>query len=153
MAKVLVVEDNEGIRRLIRFTLADLGHEISEATDGEEALRTILHPEPGPEPDLVILDVMIPRLDGWEVLHRLRRAGKRNVRVVLLTAKAAETDFVMGWRLGVDEYMTKPFDPDHLVRAVNETLRMTPEEIRQKRLRELEKANLLLKIESAFGEW
>lgn len=149
MARIMVVEDDEPIRRLVSMTLGNLGHEVSEVRDGEEAIRRILEDEP----DLVVLDVMMPKVDGWEVLHRIRRSGKRNIRFILLTAKAEESDFVMGWRLQVDEYMTKPFDPDDLAEAVSQTLRMSPEQIRQKRLKEFEKANLLLRIESTFGDW
>lgn len=149
MARIMVVEDDEPIRRLVAMTLGNLGHEVSEVRDGEEAIRRILEDEP----DLVVLDVMMPKVDGWEVLHRIRRSGKRNIRFILLTAKAEESDFVMGWRLQVDEYMTKPFDPDDLAEAVSQTLRMSPEQIRQKRLKEFEKANLLLRIESTFGDW
>lgn len=149
MARIMVVEDDVAIQRLVELILSDLGHEVTLVGDGQEAIKRILEDEP----DLVVLDINLPHVDGWEVLHRARRAGRRNTRVVVLTGKSGETDFVMGWRLGVDEYMTKPFDPDKLARVVSETLRMSPEQIRQKRLRELEKANLLLRIESAFGDW
>lgn len=147
--KILVVEDEESIRRLVRMTLAALGHEVIEAADGEEAMELVREERP----DLIVLDIMLPKLDGWGVLRELRRSGlRRKTRVLLLTAKSSETDFVMGWRLGVDEYMTKPFDPDELAMVVDQTLMMSAEAIREKRLEELEKANLLSRIESAFGE-
>jgi DNA-binding response OmpR family regulator len=70
----------------------------------------------------------------------------------MLTAKAAENDFVTGWKLGVDAYVTKPFDPEDLITTVNETLMMTPEQLKARRTEELEKANLLSRLESAFDD-
>lgn len=149
MARILVVDDEPSIRQLVAFTLEDLGHEVTEATDGDEAVEKIQDMIP----DLVVLDVMMPRMDGWGVLQELRRLGiKRQTRVILLTAKSAENDFVLGWKLGVDDYVTKPFDPDELAIVVNETLMSTLEQLQQKRSDELEKSNLLQRIESAFGE-
>lgn len=149
MAKILVVDDEPSIRQLIVFTLREEGHELVEAVDGEQAVDLIEEHEP----DLVVLDVMMPKLDGWGVMRELKRRGlKRSTRVLLLTAKTAESDFLNGWKLGVDEYLTKPFDPDVLAETVYETLTMTNEQIQQKRMEELEKSNLLSKIESLFGE-
>ena len=149
MARILVVDDEPAIRQLIVFTLDDLGHTVLEAANGEEAIAAVNEHHP----DLLLLDVMMPKVDGWAVLRELRRTGlKRNTRVVLLTAKSGENDFVNGWKLGVDEYLTKPFDPDELAISVNEILLMSSEQIQQKRLDELEKSNLLSRIEAAFGE-
>lgn len=149
MAKVLVADDEESIRRLVEITLADVGHEVISASDGEEAIEKI-----GDDPpDLLVLDVMMPNIDGWGVLRELRKLGiKRDIRVVMLTAKSSESDFMSGWKLGVDAYVTKPFDPDELAVTVNETLMMSPEQLKDKRAEELEKANLLSRIEAAFGE-
>lgn len=95
----------------------------------------------------------MPTLDGWGVLREMRASGrKRETRVILLTAKSSERDFVTGWKLGVDEYITKPFEPDELALSVNEILIMSPDQIQRRRLAELEKANLLSRIETAFGE-
>ena len=149
MAKVLVADDESSIRKLIMFTLEDAGHDVYEASDGEDAIAKA----ESIAPDLIVLDVMMPKHDGWEVLRELRRRGiRRHMRVIMLTAKSAERDFVTGWKLGIDDYMTKPFEPDELALIVNETLMMSSEQIQERRKSELEKANLLSRIESAFGE-
>lgn len=149
MAKILVVDDDESIRRLVSFTLTDLGHEVVEAANGTEAISAVRNTEPV----LIVLDVMMPGMDGLEVLKELRRLGlKRNMRVVLLTAKTQETDFVAGYNLGADDYLTKPFDPDELALQVTETLMLSPEQLRRKKEEEIEKATLLSRIESAFGD-
>ena len=149
MAKILVADDESSIRKLILFTLSDAGHEVYEASDGEDAIAKA----ESISPDLIVLDVMMPKHDGWEVLRELRRRGiRRHIRVIMLTAKSAERDFVTGWKLGIDDYMTKPFEPDELALTVNETLMMSSEQIQERRKAELEKANLLSRIESAFGE-
>ena len=149
MSRILVVEDESAIRKLITFTLGDSGHEVYEAADGDEAVQKMEELDP----ELVVLDVMMPKLDGWEVLRELRRRGiRRKTRVIMLTAKSTERDFVTGWKLGVDDYMTKPFEPEELALIVNETLMMSSEQIQERRKNELEKANLLSRIESAFGE-
>jgi DNA-binding response OmpR family regulator len=149
LAKILVVDDDESIRRLVSFTLTDLGHEVVEAATGQEAISAVRDGEPV----LIVLDVMMPGMDGLEVLKELRRLGlKRNTRVVLLTAKTQETDFVAGYNLGADDYLTKPFDPDELALQVTETLMLSPEQLQRKKEEEIEKATLLSRIESAFGD-
>jgi DNA-binding response OmpR family regulator len=149
LAKILVVDDDESIRRLVSFTLTDLGHELVEAATGQEAISEVRDGEPV----LIVLDVMMPGMDGLEVLKELRRLGlKRNTRVVLLTAKTQETDFVAGYNLGADDYLTKPFDPDELALQVTETLMLSPEQLQRKKEEEIEKATLLSRIESAFGD-
>jgi DNA-binding response OmpR family regulator len=149
LAKILVVDDDESIRRLVSFTLTDLGHEVIEAANGHEAISVVRDSEPV----LIVLDVMMPGMDGFGVLRELRRLGlKRNTRVVLLTAKTQETDFVSGYNLGADDYLTKPFDPDELALQVTETLMLSPEQLQRKKEEEIEKATLLSRIESAFGD-
>lgn len=149
MAKILVVDDDESIRKLVSFTLSELGHDVAEAADGQEAVNSIRDDEP----NLMVLDVMMPGMDGLAVLRELRRNGlKRNTRVVLLTAKAQESDFVAGYNLGADDYLTKPFDPDELALQVTETLMLSAEQLQQKKDEEVEKAALLSRIESAFGD-
>jgi two-component system alkaline phosphatase synthesis response regulator PhoP len=149
VAKILVVDDDENIRRLVSFTLTDLGHEVIEAANGNEAVAAVRDNEPM----LMVLDVMMPGMDGFAVLKELRRAGlKRNTRVVMLTAKTQETDFVAGYNLGADDYLTKPFDPDELALQVTETLMLSPEQLQRKKEEEIERATLLSRIESAFGD-
>lgn len=149
MAKILVVDDDENIRRLVSFTLTDLGHEVIEAGNGNEAVAAVREHEPV----LMVLDVMMPGMDGFAVLKELRRAGmKSKTRVVMLTAKTQETDFVAGYNLGADDYLTKPFDPDELALQVTETLMLSPEQLQRKKEEEIERATLLSRIESAFGD-
>lgn len=149
MATVLIADDEPSIRQLVAITLEEADHLVVEAANGQEALDRIMEDPP----DLAILDVMMPEMDGWAVLRELRQSGLRQqIRVVMLTAKAGENDFVTGWKLGVDAYVTKPFDPEDLITTVNETLMMTPDQLKARRTEELEKANLLSRLESAFDD-
>lgn len=113
--KVLVVDDDETIRGLIALNLELEGFEVSTAIDGIDALakaRTI-------QPAVMTLDVMMPRLDGWATAQQLRAdPGTADIRVVVLSARAQESDIQRGSELGVDAYLTKPFDPDDLIETV-----------------------------------
>ncbi|AGL01047.1 response regulator transcription factor [Desulfoscipio gibsoniae] len=126
--KVLVVDDEESIVRLVTFNLEKEGFHTLVANNGNEALSKI-HAE---QPDLVILDLMLPGLDGLEVCRLVRREGLP-VAVIMLTAKDQEIDRVLGLELGADDYITKPFSPRELVARVKAVLRRTStrEEIRQ----------------------
>ncbi|HVE75319.1 MAG TPA: response regulator [Actinomycetota bacterium] len=149
MAKILVVDDEAAVRQLVRIVLEGEGHSVMEAANGTLGLQEV----EAFKPELLVLDVMMPGMDGYDVLRELRRRGlKKGMRVLLLTAKSAESDFIAGWKLGVDEYMTKPFDPELLARTARMTLQMSDGEVIEKRRHELEKANLFSRIESAFGE-
>lgn len=117
--RILVVDDEERMVRFIRLNLEHDGFEVSEAFNGNQAIqrvRTNL-------PDLIILDVMLPDLDGFEVLRIIREA--RSVPVIMLTAKGEEEDRVRGLELGADDYITKPFSPRELVSRVRAVLRRT----------------------------
>lgn len=116
--RILVADDEDRIRKLVGDFLSRKGYEIIEAADGGEALR-LANQEP--VPDLVILDVMMPVLDGWSVLSEIRRGS--NVPVILLTAKSTESDQLGGFRLGADDYITKPFSPSLLVARVEALLK------------------------------
>lgn len=149
MANILVVDDDRDIRQLVSTTLYLHGHDVSQAESGEEAIERVEENMP----DLIVLDVMMPGMTGWDVLKELRKRGlKGKTRVLMLTAKTQETDYASGFKLGADEYVTKPFDPDEFALSVSETLMLTPEELKQKRHDELEKANLLSWVESVFEE-
>ena len=122
MAKetILVVEDEEDIRELIRYNLEKEGYRIREAGTGEEALSTI-HDN---LPSLVLLDLMLPELDGLEVCKRIKQESvARHVPIVMLTAKGEESDIVAGLEVGADDYITKPFSPRVLVARVRAVLR------------------------------
>ena len=115
-AKILVVDDEPKIRRIITSYLAEEGFDIAEASDGETALDLA-----AADPDLVILDVGLPGIDGIEVLRQLRT--RSDVPVMLVTARAEETDRLIGLSVGADDYLTKPFSPRELVLRVKAILR------------------------------
>lgn len=113
--RVMVVDDDDVIRQLITVNLELEGFEVVGAVDGEEALATVK----AAAPDVMTLDVMMPRLDGWETATRLREDPETAaIKVVLISARAQEADLERGERLGVDAYLTKPFDPDELIEVV-----------------------------------
>ncbi len=138
--KVLVVEDEQPVRKLIDINLKLESYDVITAADGFEAMQQL---DQG-MPDLVILDIMLPGLDGWEVLKRLRQDTRfRDTPVVVLTALVQDADIIQGWQLGADEYITKPFSPVALVKTVQMVLDRTPEERRSRREREIVRAQLL----------
>ena len=113
--RVLVVDDDDVIRQLICLNLELEGFEVYQAADGLDALEKVREINPA----VVTLDIMMPKLDGWDAAARLRSdPATAHVRVVLLSARAQEADLKRGSRLGVDFYLTKPFDPDELVAVV-----------------------------------
>ncbi|MEV7085639.1 response regulator transcription factor [Streptomyces sp. NPDC093085] len=117
--RVLVVDDEPKIRMTVRGYLEADGLQVLEAADGPSALKTLSADQPG----LVILDVMMPGLDGFEVLRRIRRTSK--VPVIMLTARAEEVDRLIGFTGGSDDYVTKPFSPRELALRVRAILRRT----------------------------
>lgn len=126
MAEVLVVEDEDDVRRLVRVLLERAGHSVSEAANGIEALRLLK----SATPDLIVLDVTMPELDGWQTLERIRDLTE--VPVLMLTARAGELDKVRGLKSGADDYVTKPFGRQELLARVEALLRRTsgPPEVR-----------------------
>ena len=118
--KILVVDDESRMRKLVKDFLIRQGYEVLEAGDGEEALDEFYKNK---SIALIILDVMMPKLNGWEVCKEIRETSK--VPIIMLTAKSAECDELMGFDLGVDEYITKPFSPKILVARVEAILRRT----------------------------
>jgi DNA-binding response OmpR family regulator len=123
MARILVVDDEPHIREVVRAYLARDGHAVLTAADGEEALA-IAHRD---GPDLIVLDVMLPKRSGFEVLRELR-AGGSTAAVVMLTARDEVIDRVAGLETGADDYVTKPFEPRELVARVSAVLRRTGNE-------------------------
>ena len=118
--KILVADDEPTIVRLMEFILARQGHEMIVAVNGEEALQKIRTEQP----DLVLLDIMMPRIDGYEVARLLRDdPATAGLPIIMLSAKAQEEDIRRGVEVGVDEYVTKPFSPEHLVHVVSEYLK------------------------------
>ncbi len=118
--KILVVDDEMRMRKLVRDFLVKNDFTVIEAEDGEEALNLFYAEK---DIALVILDVMMPKIDGWEVCREIRRESR--VPVIMLTARGDERDELMGFDLGVDEYISKPFSPRILVARVEAILRRT----------------------------
>lgn len=120
MSKILVVDDEPLIVEMIEDTLSSEGYEINKAYSGEEALSVI---ENNP-PDLVLLDLMLPGMDGYEVCRQMQRDARfSHIPVIMLTAKSAIADRVSGYDRGADDYITKPFDPDELLIRVRAQIR------------------------------
>lgn len=133
MVKVLVVDDEPEIRDLCRVNLEFAGHEVVEAGNGHEALDSI-HRE---RPDFVFLDLMMPGVDGWEVLREMRtHAATAEVPVVLLTARAGEDDQIRGWEEGIFDYIVKPFNPLSLAEWVEQAYEPGAAEIAEHRRRQ-----------------
>ena len=118
MYTVLVVDDDPHIAELVSLYLGSEGCAVIHARDGAEALQ--LSQQRGP--DLLLLDIMLPKLDGWEVCRRLRRAGNE-VPIIMLTARSDDVDRIVGLELGADDYVVKPFNPRELVARVKAVLR------------------------------
>ena len=118
---ILVVDDESRMRKLIKDFLVAKGFSILEAEDGEKALEVFEQNEA--KIDLILLDVMMPKLDGWSVLRQIRQTSK--VPIIMLTARGEEQDELFGFELGVDEYISKPFSPKILVARVEAILKRT----------------------------
>jgi DNA-binding response OmpR family regulator len=115
LGRVLVVDDDEVIRQLIAVNLSLEGFQVETATDGQDCLDRVGEVQP----DVITLDVMMPRLDGWMTATRLRGdESTSHIKVVLITARAQEEDRKRGLGIGVDAYLTKPFDPAELIEVV-----------------------------------
>ena len=118
---ILIVDDESRMRKLIKDFLATKGYNILEAEDGEKALQVF--EENSEKISLILLDVMMPKLDGWSVLRQIRQTSK--VPIIMLTARGEEQDELFGFELGVDEYISKPFSPKILVARVEAILKRT----------------------------
>jgi DNA-binding response OmpR family regulator len=119
VARVMAVDDDQVIRGLLEVNLQMEGHEVVTAVDGQDALDKV-RADP---PDLIILDVMMPNLNGWQVAEQLRaEEATRDIPIILLSARAMENDVRKGTELGADSYVTKPFDPIELMELVTRLL-------------------------------
>ena len=117
--RILVVDDEDGIRDLVGTYLRQEGYEVDDAADGDEALDRFRRQAP----DLMVLDLRLPTIDGFDVLREVRRSS--NLPVIVLSARAEETDKLIGLELGADDYLTKPFSPRELVARIRAVLRRT----------------------------
>ncbi|WP_405144999.1 response regulator [Sphaerisporangium sp. NBC_01403] len=117
LGRVLVVDDDEVIRQLIAVNLSLEGFQVETATDGQDCLERVA----SVRPDVITLDVMMPRLDGWMTATKLRAdESTRHIKIMMITARAQEDDKKRGLGIGVDAYLTKPFDPAELIQAVRD---------------------------------
>lgn len=115
--KILIVDDEKNILEIIAFNLKKEGYQVIKAADGEEGLKKALEEDP----DLILLDIMMPKMDGYEVCKKIRE--KKNTPIIMLTARAEEVDKVLGLELGADDYVTKPFGVRELMARVKANLR------------------------------
>jgi DNA-binding response OmpR family regulator len=147
MARILIAEDNAEIRALVSSILVEEGHKVGVAQNGQQALDMMMEDAP----DVLVLDIMMPQMDGYTVLKELKSSGiKDTMKIMLLTAKTSESDWVRGYKLGADTYLTKPFDTDELINGIEDLLASTKEQLRMRREQELDKAQLLSRLESIF---
>ena len=120
MVKILVVDDEEDILELVRYHLAKEGYHVQGAQTGEKALKTAKRETP----DLIVLDLMLPGIDGLEITKALKNDEKTaHIPIIMLTAKGEESDIIIGLELGADDYITKPFSPKVLIARVRAVLR------------------------------
>jgi two-component system alkaline phosphatase synthesis response regulator PhoP len=124
--RVLVVDDEEAIQKLVEYNLTQAGFEVMTSDNGLNALETVLQERP----DLIILDLMLPGLGGMEFCQRLRKEGIATP-IIMLSAKGEEVDRILGLEMGADDYVTKPFSPRELVARVKAVLRRSGEETNQ----------------------
>ena len=116
MSLIFVVDDDPDVRELVEYKLIQSGHEVRSATNGQDALQLV----PQANPELLLLDVMMPGLSGFDVLERLRsQEATRALPIIMLTAKAQDSDAERGFTLGANDYVFKPFSPRELMSRVN----------------------------------
>ncbi len=140
--KILVVDDEKPISDILKFNLTKEGYQVITAFDGEEGLRAVLENQP----DLILLDVMLPKMDGFQVCRRIRE--KFNTPIIMLTAKEEELDKVLGLELGADDYITKPFSMRELIARVKANLRrvVIDSEIDSKEHNDIETRELVIDL-------
>ena len=145
MAKVLVVDDEPAIRLLLQAILAQEGHDVDTAADGVEALAAVR----GELPDVVLLDLAMPNMDGWHFLEELRTLGLRSrVRIIIVSATSDEVALERGHAEGVRELIAKPFDATAIVKAVEAVVQEPAEEILARREHPEDLARLIDKLQS-----
>ncbi len=122
--KILIVEDEKDIIKMLRYNLEKEGFKVIDARDGEDAMDSAVRQQP----NLILLDLMLPGMDGLEVCKALKKESKTNpIPIIMLTAKSQESDKVVGLELGADDYITKPFSPRELIARIKAVLRRATE--------------------------
>jgi two-component system alkaline phosphatase synthesis response regulator PhoP len=127
--KILVIESDPAASKLMQYALTQHGYEVLTASNGSDGLRKVKEEEPA----LVILDVMLPGMDGFEVCHRLRTEGD-DLPIVMLSEKAREADSVIGFKLGANEYLVKPVSPSTFISVVDDLIALSPVRVEPTRL-------------------
>jgi CheY-like chemotaxis protein len=119
--KVLIVDDEPDIVRIVRIAMELAKYEVAEASSGEECIEKL---ETGPVPDLILMDIMMPGISGYQACEKIRSNKKfKDLKIVMLTAKGQKGDMEEGLKAGADDYIVKPFDPFELIETVGEILR------------------------------
>jgi DNA-binding response OmpR family regulator len=136
--RVLVADDESALRALIKTNLQFEGFDTLTASNGEEALQVIRDEQP----DIVLLDIMMPIMDGLTVLTELAREEHRRTRVILVTAKTSTESQLQGWELGCDDYLTKPFDLDVLIERIRTVVERSQAENQERRRAAIENLRL-----------
>ena len=145
----MVVEDEPIVQVVLSDLLEMWGHDVQSASTGDQAISLLS----SSEFDLVVLDLMLGAVSGYDVLDEMARLGVRErTRVVVVTGRATEWDYLLGWMRGADEYLPKPFDPVKLKLVMEEMLACSPAQLAERRRVELEKSQMLFNLESSFGE-
>lgn len=148
VARIYIADDEPDIRNLLTFTLVDEGHEVLTVPDGAKAVAAVAEDPP----DLLVLDLMMPVMDGFQVLDELEARGVRALtRVLMLTARRTEKDRLEGLQHGADLYISKPFDTDELLVAVHDLLGTSHQELEAMKEKERDTTSLLVQLESVFG--
>lgn len=149
MGRILVADDSSDMRHLLSALLTERGHAVRVANDGAIALDLMAQQMP----ELIVLDIIMPNLDGYAVLREMKDRGWRDqVKILILSAKTAEADIVRGYKLGADGYVTKPFGADELLRSIEDMLGTPKKDLRDQTEQELDKAQLLSRLESMFSD-
>ena len=145
----MVVEDERTVQVLLQDLLETWGHDVEAASDGDQALAMLA----AHEYDVIVLDIMLGSISGYDVLDEMSRLGIRErTRVVVVTGRTTEWDYLLGWMRGADEYLSKPFDPVRFQLVVEEMLSASPEDLAERRRSELEKSQMLSALDDDFGE-
>jgi len=141
---ILVVDDDKEIVRLVRAYLEKAGYQVLTAYDGETAVHSIRHDQP----ELVVLDLMLPDRDGWDITRLVRSdPSLADIPIIMLTARIDDTDKIIGLELGADDYVTKPFNPREVVARVRSVLRRSQGNVTAKPQRILQQADLLMDLD------
>ena len=141
---ILVVDDEKNIRDLIKFNLENEGYQVKTASDGEMALKKV-----DDTIDLIILDLMLPKVDGLAVCRSIRNDVYKDIPIIMLTAKGEEVDKIIGLEMGADDYVTKPFSPRELLARIKAVLRRARDDNNNKKeLSKIQKGDILLNVDS-----